>query len=58
MTDKEIIARLAEIQVALLRDFGKPEGLSEASRRHAADLVAQLKTAIKNARTPKGAGFI
>ena len=43
MTDKEIIARLAEIQVALLRDFGKPEGLSETSRRHAADLVAQLK---------------
>jgi len=53
MTDKEIIARLVEIQVTLLRDHGKPDGLSEASRRRAADLVLQLRSDIKKAPRPE-----
>jgi hypothetical protein len=43
MTDKELAARLSEIQAALLKDFGKPEGLSEAARQNACSLVRQLK---------------
>lgn len=47
MNKEQIIARLAEIQAALLRDHGKSEGLSESSRRRAADLVRALKVDLK-----------
>jgi len=43
MTDKDLAGRLNEIQAALLRDFGKPEGLSEAARQTACRLVRELK---------------
>lgn len=52
MTEKEILARLAEIQAALLRDHGRPDGLSERARRRAADLVILLKQDIKK-RPPR-----
>ena len=43
MTDKDLTVRLSEIQAALLRDFGKPDGLSEASRQNVCRLVRELK---------------
>lgn len=43
MTDKDLTVRLNEIQAALLRDFGKPEGLSEAARQNVCRLVRELK---------------
>jgi hypothetical protein len=49
MNVKEIASRLAEIQVALLRDHGTPKGLSEMSRQNVAKLVSQLKKDLAHA---------
>ena len=52
MTEQEIMARLSELQAALLREGFGSEGLSEAARRRAADLVVLLKRDMKKRPAP------